>query len=181
MAKQIPNTGRNWYVLHTYSGYEEAVKSALMQRAESMNMEHLIFDVMVPTEEQITVKKGKPIQEKKRIFPGYVLVDMVVTDDSWYVVRNTPNVTGFVGSGNIPVPVSPEEFNVVKKRMGVTEPKFKIDFKIGDLVAIVDGPFKNYEGSINKIDEEKGKIQVLVNLFERETPVELDFTQIKKK
>lgn len=181
MARQTGNTGRNWYVLHTYSGYEDAVEKALRQRIESMNMQHLIFDVVVPKEVQITVKKGKPVQEQKRIFPGYVVIEMIVTDDSWYVVRNTPNVTGFVGSGNIPVPVSPEEWNVVKKRMGVSEPKFKIDFKTGDLVTIIDGPFKNYEGSINKIDEEKGKIQILVNLFERETPVELSFTQIKKK
>lgn len=181
MSKQIPNTGRNWYVLHTYSGYEDAVAEAIKHRIETMNMQNLIFDVVVPKEVQITVKKGKPIQEKKRIFPGYVIIEMIVTDDSWYMVRNTPNVTGFVGSGNIPVPVKPEEWHVVKKRMGVSEPKFKIDFKIGDLVTITDGPFKNYEGSINKIDEEKGKIQILVNLFERETPVELDFTQIKKK
>ncbi|MBI5412180.1 transcription termination/antitermination factor NusG [Candidatus Peregrinibacteria bacterium] len=181
MGKQAKNTGRNWYVLHTYSGYEDAVEKALRQRIESLNMQDLIFDVAVPKESQIVIKRGEPVQEKKRIFPGYVLVDMIVTDDSWYVVRNTPNVTGFVGSGNIPVPVTPEEFGLVKKRMGMNEPKFKITFKVGEHVAIMDGPFANYDGIVDKIDAEKGKVKVLVSIFDRETPIELDFVQIKKK
>ena len=181
MAKQAENTGRNWYVIHTYSGYEDAVADALKQRIESLNMQDMIFDVVVPKETQIVIKKGEPVTEKKRIFPGYVLVDMVVNDDSWFVVRNTPNVTGFVGSGTIPVPVSPDEFKVVKKHMGEAEPKFKIDYSVGDTVVILDGPFVNYDGLVNKVDEEKGKIKVLITIFGRETPVELDFTQVKKK
>lgn len=181
MAKQVENTGRNWYVIHTYSGYEDAVREALLQRIESLGMQDMIFDVVVPKETQIVIKKGEPVTEEKRIFPGYVLVDMVVTDDSWYVVRNTPNVTGFVGSGTIPVPVSPEEFKVIKRHMGQSEPKFKIDFTLGDHVVVLDGPFANYEGEINTIDEEKGKVKVLITIFGRETPVELEFTQVKKK
>jgi len=181
MARQVENTGRNWYVIHTYSGYEDAVKEALMQRIESLGMQDLIFEVVVPKETQIVIKKGEPVTEEKRIFPGYVLVDMMVNDDSWYVVRNTPNVTGFVGSGTIPVPVSPEEFKVIKRHMGQAEPKFKIDFAVGDHVAVLDGPFANYEGEINTIDEEKGKVKVLITIFGRETPVELDFTQVNKK
>jgi len=181
MAKQAEGTGRHWYVVHTYSGYEDAVREALLQRIESLGMQDSIFDVVVPKETQIVIKKGEPKTEKKRIFPGYVLVDMIVTDYSWYVVRNTPNVTGFVGSGTVPVPVSPEEFKVIKRRMGETEPKFKIDFTVGDNVVILDGPFVNYDGLVNKVDEEKGKIKVLISIFGRETPVELDFTQVKKK
>lgn len=181
MPKQAPGTGRHWYVVHTYSGYEDAVREALLQRVESLGMQDMIFDVVVPKESQIVIKKGEPKTEKKRIFPGYVLVDMIVTDDSWYVVRNTPNVTGFVGAGTTPVPVSPEEFMLVKKHMGEAEPKFKIDFTVGDHVIILDGPFVNYDGVVNKVDEEKGKIKVLITIFGRETPVELDFTQVKKK
>jgi len=181
MAKQAENTGRHWYVVHTYSGYEDAVREALLQRIESLGMQDSIFDVVVPKETQIVIKKGEPKTEEKRIFPGYVLVEMVVTDYSWYVVRNTPNVTGFVGSGTTPVPVSPEEFKVIKRRMGEQEPKFKIDFSKGDTVTLLDGPFINYDGVVDKVDEEKGKIKVLISIFGRETPVELDFTQVKKK
>ncbi len=181
MAKQAKGTGRNWYVLHTYSGYEDAVEKALRQRVEAFNVQEFIFDIKVPKESQIVLKRGEPTQEKKRIFPGYVLVDMTVTDYSWYVVRNTPNVTGFVGSGNIPVPVTPEEFGVIEKRTGGEQPKFKIDFKVGEHVGIISGPFAEYDGIIDKIDPEKGKVKVLVSIFDRETPVELDFTQVKKK
>jgi len=181
MAKQAKNTGRNWYVIHTYSGYEDAVKEALLQRIETMNMQDYIFDVVVPKEKQIVIKKGEPVEEEKRIFPGYVLVDMQVTDDSWYVVRNTPNVTGFVGSGTIPVPVSPEEYKIVEKHMGVTEPKFQITVEKGDQVTVLDGPFQNYEGIVDQVDKEKGKVKILITIFGRETPVELDFTQVKKK
>ncbi|PJC37322.1 transcription termination/antitermination protein NusG [Candidatus Peregrinibacteria bacterium CG_4_9_14_0_2_um_filter_53_11] len=181
MAKQAPGTGRNWYVVHTYSGYEDAVREALLQRIESTGMQDYIFDVVVPKESQIVIKKGKPKEEQKKLFPGYVLVDMIVTDESWYVVRNTPNVTGFVGSGTIPVPVSGEEWHVVKVRMGQQEPKFKVDFQVGDHVIVLDGPFVNYDGIVKTVDEEKGKIKVMITIFGRETPVELDFTQVKKK
>lgn len=181
MARQAEGTGRHWYVVHTYSGYEDAVREALMQRIESLGMQDRIFDVVVPKETQIVIKKGQPVTEEKRIFPGYVLVDMTVDDDSWYVVRNTPNVTGFVGSGTIPIPVSPEEWKVIKKHMGQAEPKFKIEFAVGDNVIVLDGPFANYDGLISTIDEDKGKVKVLITIFGRETPVELDFTQVKKK
>lgn len=181
MAKQLQNTGKNWYAIHTYAGYEYSVERALKQRVETYNMQDFIFDVLVPEETQIVIKKGEKKAEKKRIFPGYALVEMIVTDESWYVVRNTPNVTGFVGSGNIPVPVTLEEFGVIKKRMGDKETTFKIDFSKGETVIITEGPFQSYEGVIAVVDENKGKIEVLVTMFGRETPVELDFTQIKKK
>lgn len=181
MAKQAGNTGRRWYVVHTYSGYEDAVREALLQRIESLGMQDMIFDVVVPKETQIVIKKGEPVTEEKKIFPGYVLVDMNVTDDSWYVVRNTPNVTGFVGAGTTPVPISEEEWKMIKRHMGQAEPKFKIKFTVGDTVTILGGPFQNYEGIISNIDEEKGKVKVMITIFGRETPVELDFTQVKKK
>lgn len=181
MGKQDPTAGRNWYVVHTYSGYEDAVAEALNQRIESFGMGDYIFDVQVPKEKQLAFRKGEPTEEEKKLFPGYVLIDMIVTDESWYLVRNTPNVTGFVGSGNIPVPVTPEEFGVIERRVGEQEAKFKSDFQVGDLVIIIDGPFKNYEGTVDAVDINKGKISVNVLIFDRETPVELDFTQAKKK
>ena len=181
MARQAENTGRHWYAIHTYAGYEDSVRESLQQRIESLGMQDLIFDVVVPKETQIVIKKGQPVTEEKKLFPGYVLVDMIVNDDSWYVVRNTPNVTGFVGSGTIPVPVSPDEWKVIKRHMGQAEPKFKIEFSVGDPVTILDGPFANYEGVINTVDEDKGKVKVFITIFGRETPVELDFTQVKKK
>ncbi len=181
MAKQDPSAGRNWYVIHTYSGYEDSVKKALEQRAETLGMKDYIFSIVVPKEKQIIFKKGEPIEEERKLFPGYVLVDMIVTDDSWYMVRNTPNVTGFVGSGNIPVPVTLEEFGVIERRVGEQSAKFKSDFQVGDLVVIIDGPFKNYEGSVDAVDVDKGKLTVLVLIFDRDTPVELDFTQVRKK
>jgi len=180
MAKQTANFGRNWYVLHTYSGYEEAVAKNLRQRIESMDMEDSIFNVLVPTEKKIKIRNGKRKTVEEQIYPGYVLVDMMVTDASWYVVRNTPRVTGFIGSGNIPVPISPEEMKIIQKRMGQEETKFKIDLSVDDNVKIVDGPFKDLEGKISEVDESKGKIKTLVNIFGRETPVELDFLQVKK-
>jgi len=167
-------------VLHTYSGYEENVSYNLKQRIESLDMEDKIFSVLVPKEKKIKIKNGRRKVVEEKIFPGYVLVEMVVTDDSWYVVRNTPNVTGFVGSGTVPTPISEEEVNTLKKRMGVSEPKYKIDVEAGDPVKITDGPFKGFDGKVSQIDEERGKIKVLVNMFGRETPVELDFLQIKK-
>ena len=181
MSRQVKNTGRNWYAIHTYSGYEDAVEKGLRQRMESMGMQDKIYDVVVPKEPQVILKKGKPVTTTKKIFPGYVLVDMIVTDESWYVVRNTPNVTGFVGSGNTPIPVSLEEFGIIKGRMATKETKLKIDFELGELVQITEGPFAAYEGAIEKIDKNKGKVVVLVSIFDRETQVELEFTQIKKK
>lgn len=180
MAKQILNQGRRWYVLHTYSGYEDNVSSNLKQRIESMDMEDKIFNILIPTEKKIKIKNGKRKVVEERIFPGYVLVEMIVNDDSWYVVRNTPNVTGFIGTGTIPTPISEAEVKGLQKRMGVEEPKFKIDVSVGSPVKITDGPFKNLEGKITSIDEAKGKVKVLVSMFGRETPVELDFLQIKK-
>lgn len=180
MPKQQITQERNWYVLHTYSGYEDAVAKALKQRVESLGMEDKIFDVLVPKEKKIKIKNGKRKVIEEKIYPGYVLVEMVVTDDSWYVVRNTPNVTGFVGAGTTPVPVSKEEIDGLKKRIGDEEPQFKIEVRAGDLVKITDGPFKDFDGKISDIDEERGKVKVLVNMFGRDTPVELDSLQIKK-
>jgi len=180
MAKQTLHEGRRWYVLHTYSGYEENVKQNLTQRIESMDMENKIFNILIPTEKKIKIKNGKRKIIEEKIFPGYVLVEMEVTDESWYVVRNTPNVTGFIGTGTIPTPISEDEIKNLQKRMGVEEPKFKIDVSINSPVSIIDGPFKNLDGKVIDIDESKGKIKVLVSMFGRETPVELDFLQIKK-
>ena len=180
MSKQKIQEGRNWYAIHTYAGYEDAVARNLKQRIESLEMKDKIFDVIVPKEKQIEIKEGKRRIVEKRIYPGYVLVDMIVTDDSWYVVRNTPNVTGFIGLGVRPTPISQEEVDRIKKRMGVEEPKYKIELKEDDLVRINDGPLKGFEGKVAEIDEEKGKIKVLVSMFGRETPVVLDFLQVKK-
>lgn len=180
MPKQTSQLGRRWYVLHTYSGYEENVARNLKQRIESMDMEDKIFTVLIPTEKKIKIKNGKRRIVTEKIFPGYVLVEMIVTDDSWYVVRNTPNVTGFVGSGTTPTPISDEEVKSLQKRMGVEEPKYKIDVTVNTPVKITDGPFKDFEGKISEIDEARGKVKVLVSMFGRETPVELDFLQVKK-
>jgi len=171
---------RGWFVIHTYAGYEDQVADSLKQRIDSFGMQDFIFDVTVPKEKQIEIKEGKRRIVEKRIYPGYVLVDMIVTDDSWYVVRNTPNVTGFIGLGVRPTPISQEEVDRIKKRMGVEEPKYKIELKEEDLVRITDGPLKGFEGKVTEIDEEKGKIKVLVSMFGRETPVVLDFLQVKK-
>jgi len=181
ILKTQKQTGeRGWYVIHTYSGYEEQVAENLKQRVESLAMEDKIFKVLVPKEKQIEIKNGHRRTVEKRIFPGYVLVEMIVTDDSWYIVRNTPYVTGFIGLGVRPTPMSKEEVERIQKRMGVEEPKYKIEFKINDLVRINDGPLKGFEGKVTDIDEDKGKIKVLVSMFGRETPVSLDFLQVKK-
>ena len=180
MSKQQITGERNWYVLHTYSGYEDSVALSLKQRIESLEMQDKIFDAIVPKEKKIKIKDGKRTTFEEKIFPGYVLVNMIVTDDSWYVVRNTPNVTGFVGSGTIPSPVAQDEWEFLQKRMGTEEPKFKVDFEVGELVTITDGPFKEYQGKISDIDQAKGKVKVMVTIFGRETPVELDFLQVKK-
>lgn len=180
MPKQTSEFGRNWYAVHTYSGYEDAVARNLKQRIESMGMEDKIFNVLVPKEKKIRIKRGRRVIEEDKIYPGYVLVEMIVTDDSWYVVRNTPRVTGFVGAGTTPAPLSPEEMTELQKRMGVEEPKFRIEVSAGDPVKITDGPFKDFDGKVAEIDEEKGKVKVLVSMFGRNTPVELDSLQIKK-
>ena len=180
MARQQVTGEKHWYVLHTYSGYEDSVAFNLHQRIESMGMEDKIFSVMVPKEKKIKIREGKRVTIEEKIFPGYVLVEMIVTDDSWYVVRNTPNVTGFVGSGTIPTPIADVEIQSLQKRMGVEEPKYKIDVSLSDLVRVMEGPFKDYEGKVSEVDEEKGKIKVMVSIFGRETPLELDFLQIKK-
>lgn len=179
MAKQ-QSQGRNWYVLHTYSGYEDAVVRNLKQRVESLDMQDKIFNVLVPKEKKIKIKNGKRKVIEEKIYPGYVLVEMIVTDDSWYVVRNTPRVTGFIGSGTMPIPVSEEEMKELQKRMGGTESKYKIEFSVGDPVKIVDGPFKDFDGKVNEVDEKRGKVKVLISMFGRETAVELDSLQIKK-
>jgi len=180
MPRQTGQHGRRWYVLHTYSGYEENVARNLKQRIDSMEMHDKIFNILIPTETKIKIKGGKRRTVREKIFPGYVLVEMNVTDDSWYVVRNTPNVTGFVGSGTTPTPISEDEIKLLQKRMGVEEPKYQIDVTVGTPVRIVDGPFKDFEGKISAVDEERGKVKVLISMFGRETPVELDFLQIKK-
>ncbi len=180
MAKQKLQAGRNWYAVHTYVGYEDAVKRNLSQRIESLGMEDKIFSVIVPTEKKIKIKGGRRVIEEEKIYPGYVLVEMIVTDDSWYVVRNTPRVTGFVGAGTTPVPLAKEEVDVLFERMGVKEPKYKMDIKEGEIVRITDGPFKDFEGKVSEVDEERGKVKALVSMFGRETPIEIDFLQVKK-
>lgn len=180
MSKQQPQTERNWYAIHTYAGYENAVMRNLKQRIESLGMEDRIFNVLVPTEKKIKIKAGKRVEEEEKIYPGYVLVDMVVTDDSWYVVRNTPRVTGFVGSGVVPVPLDKGEVEGLFKRMNTDSVKHTIDMGVGDLVTITDGPFKELEGKVAEVDNERGKVRVLVAMFGRETPVELDFLQVKR-
>ena len=180
MAKQTLDLGKRWYVLHTYSGYEENVKRNLEQRVDTFDMAEKISQVLVPKEKKIKVKNGKRVTVEEKIFPGYVLVEMVVTDDSWYVARNTPNVTGFVGSGTTPTPIDQKEIDSLMNRMQVEDPSHKIDVAANDPVKIIDGPFKNFEGKVESVDEHRGKVKVLVSMFGRETPVELDALQVKK-
>lgn len=172
--------GRAWYVVHCYSGYENKVRHNLEQRIESMGMKNLIFDVVVPTEEEIEVKEGKRRTVERRVFPGYILVNMVLSEESWYVVRNTPGVTSFVGQGNTPLPLRPEEVSQIVKRMEAEAPRIKVTFKQGERVRIVDGPFNDFRGTVSEIDMERAKVRVMVNFFGRETPVELDFLQVEK-
>ncbi|MCA9346739.1 transcription termination/antitermination protein NusG [Candidatus Saccharibacteria bacterium] len=174
------DASKQWYAIHTYSGYEEKVAESIRQRAESLDMKDKIFQVLVPKEKMIEIKNGKRKVVEKKIFQGYVLVQMKLSEDAWYIVRNTPSVTGFVGSGNDPSPVSDDEIDKIMKRMGKAEPKHKINFAVGEIVNIIDGPFKGFDGSISEIDAAKGKLKVLVNMFGRETPVELDGLQVKK-
>lgn len=177
---QVEGDGRAWYVVHCYSGYENKVRHNLEQRIESMGMKDLIFDVVVPTEEEIEVKEGKRRTVERRVFPGYILVNMKLNEESWYVVRNTPGVTSFVGQGNTPLPLRPEEVSQIVKRMEAEAPRIKVTFKQGERVRIVDGPFNDFRGTVAEIDMERAKVRVMVNFFGRETPVELDFLQVEK-
>jgi transcription termination/antitermination protein NusG len=180
MPKQVSTGHREWYAIHTYSGYEDSVARSLNQRVESLGFEDKIFNVLVPKEKKIRVKGGKREVVEEKIYPGYVLVEMVVSDDSWYVVRNTPSVTGFIGAGTTPTPLARAEVDDLLGRMGVEEPKYKVDVQVGDRVKISDGPFKDFDGKVSEVDMEKGRVKVLVTIFGRETPVELDFLQMKK-
>ncbi len=174
------NAEPRWYTIHTYAGYENAVERNLKQRIESLGMQKKIFEVVVPTEKKVRVKGGKRVVEEEKIYPGYILVKMIVDEDSWFVVRNTPRVTGFVGSGTTPVPMEEGEVATLMKRMDQEIPKHRIDLMKDDPVVINDGPFKDLEGKVGEIDEERGKVKVMVAMFGRETPVELDFLQIRK-
>ena len=178
VARQSGKGG--WYVIHTYSGYEDQVAENIKQRATTLKLSDYIFDVVVPKEKQVEIKNGKRRTVEKRSFPGYVFVNMIVTDESWYVVRNTPSVTGFLGSGVRPTPIPQSEVDAIKAKMAKDEPEHMIDLKIDDLVRINDGPLKGYEGKIMEVDIAKGKIKVSVSMFGRETPVNLDFLQAKK-
>jgi len=180
MAKQSIQEGRNWYAIHTYAGYENAVARNLKQRIESLNMQEKIFNVVVPVEKVIKIKGAKRVEQENKVYPGYILVDMIVTDDSWFVVRNTPRVTGFVGTGVYPVPLSKSEVEFFLGNMNNQTVTHNVDFAVGDIVKIADGPFKDLEGKIDEIDYEKGKAKVMVSMFGRETSVELDLLQIKK-
>ena len=180
MAKQELDQGRNWYAIHTYAGYENAVTRNLKQRIESLGMEDKIFNVLVPTEKKVKIKAGKRVEEEEKIYPGYVLVDMIVNDDSWYVVRNTPRVTGFIGSGVVPVPLEKSEVDELFRRMNSDNTVHAIDLTPDEAVTIVDGPFKDFEGKVSEVDNARGKVKVLVTMLGRETPVELDFLQVKK-
>lgn len=183
MSESIKQKGtgeRAWYAIHTYAGYENAVLRNLQQRIESLNMEDKIFNVVVPTEKTVTIKNGKRVEQEEKIYPGYVLVEMIVTDDSWFVIRNTPRVTGFVGSGVVPVPLSQKEIDELFGRMQADTATHSTEFEIGESVNVVDGPFKDMEGTIEEINPETGKMRVIVAMFGRDVPVELDSLQIKK-
>jgi transcription termination/antitermination protein NusG len=179
-VSKIENKGRNWYVIHCYSGYENKVRHAIEQRIETMGMRDRIFDVIIPTEEEIEVKDGKRKTVEKRVFPGYILVEMTLDEDSWFVVRNTPGVTGFVGMGNDPTPLSPEEVKKIMDRMDDDRVVFKVNFKVGEKVRITGGPFNDFIGRVANIDPDKAKVRVMVDFFGRETPVELDFMEVEK-
>ena len=172
--------GREWFVIHCYSGYENKVRHNLEQRIETMGMKDMIFDVVIPTQEEIEVKEGKRRSIERHVFPGYVLVNLILTEESWYVVRNTPGVTGFVGMGNDPTPLRPDEVAHILKRMEAEAPHVKVSFKQGERVRIIDGPFNDFRGTVDEIDMEHAKVTVMVNFFGRETPVELDFLQVEK-
>ena len=177
---ELTDDGRRWYVIHTYSGYENKVKQNLMHRIETMEMQDQIFRVIVPTEEEIEIKNGQRRTVQKKVFPGYVLVQMRMTDDSWYVVRNTPGVTSFVGHGNRPTPLEDTEVKAILKQMEEEAPKVRVSYQVGQAVKITDGPFTDFEGIVDAIDHERGRVRVLVSFFGREAPVELDFLQVTR-
>lgn len=179
-ASEKDKEDAQWYVVHCYSGQENKVHHSILQRIESMNMQDKIFDVVVPTEEEIEIKDGKRRKVERRVFPGYILVKMIMDEDSWYVVRNTPGVTGFVGMGNEPTPLRPDEVAQIKGRMEQEATSIKLDYNLGDRVRIKDGPFNDFPGTVSEIDTERNKVRVMVNFFGRETPVELDFLQVEK-
>lgn len=172
--------GRNWYVIHSYSGYENKVKKNLQHRIESLGMQHKIFQVVVPTEDEIELRDGQRRTVERRIFPGYILVEMMMDEDSWYVVRNTPGVTGFVGSIRKPTPLRTPDVTRILKRMRAETPRVKVTFRPGQKVRICDGPFEDFVGAVDDIFPDKGKVRILVSFFGRETPVELDFLQVEK-
>ena len=180
MPKQVVSGERHWYAIHTYPASEDTVAENLKQRIESLDKKDTIFNVLVPKEKKIKIKGGKRYVVEEKIYPNYVFVEMIVTDDSWYAVRNTPRVTGFIGAGITPIPISDEEIKKLLKRTAVEEPTYKIEVEVGDAVKITDGPFKDFDGKISEVDQSRGKVKVLVNMFGRETPVELDFLQVKK-
>lgn len=180
MSSNRYDSTRQWYAIHTYSGYEDKVADSIRQRINAVDMADKIFDVMIPKEKQIEIKNGKRKVVEKKIFQGYALVEMKLTDETWYIIRNTPGVTGFVGTGTEPTPVSENEIIKIKRRMGVEDPKHFIDFKTGEVVNITDGPFKGFDGSVAEIDPQKGKIKVMVSMFGRDTSVELDALQVRK-
>ncbi len=177
----VDQEGRGWYVIHSYSGYENKVKKNLESRIETMGMQDYIFQVVVPTEEVVELQDGARRTVERRIFPGYILVDMIMTDESWFVVRNTPGVTGFVGSGGQPIPLREEEVEAILKRMREEAPKIQVSFQVGDAVRIIDGPFTDFLGTVDSMNVDRGKVRILVSFFGRETPVELDFLQVEKE
>jgi len=181
MPKHKESQEKSWYAVHTYAGYEDAVARYLKQRVESLDMHDKIFNIVVPKEKKIKIKGGRRYSTEEKVYPGYVLVEMILNDDSWYVVRNTPRVTGFIGADSTtPTPLFEEEVSEIMKRTGAEEPKYKIDLRVGDVVKITDGPFKDFDGKVSELEEETAKVKVLVSIFGRETPVELDFLQVKK-
>jgi transcription termination/antitermination protein NusG len=170
----------HWYVVHAYSGHEEKVRNNLMKRVDSMDMHDRIFEVLVPTEDVIEIKDGQRRHVAKRTFPGYILVNMIMSDESWYVVRNTPGVTSFVGSGNKPVPLQEKEIKSIQKQIKAEAPKVRVEYQVGENVRVIDGPFSDFHGKVDEINADKGKLKVLVNMFGRETPVELDLLQVER-
>lgn len=180
LEQEEPDDGREWYVIHTYSGYENKVKTNLEHRTESMDVKDKIFKVLIPTEDEIEIRDGQRRTVARKIFPGYVLVQMIIDDESWYVVRNTPGVTGFVGTGTRPTPLEPEEVKNIIQQMRAEAPKVKVNFQVGQQVRIVDGPFVDFVGEVDEINLQKGKVKVLVSMFGREAPVELDFLQVDR-
>ncbi|MGV8049875.1 MAG: transcription termination/antitermination protein NusG [Anaerolineaceae bacterium] len=180
IAANSPEDTRQWFVIHCYSGYENKVRKNLEQRIETMNMKDKIFDVVIPTQEEIEVRDGRRRTVERHVFPGYVLVNMILEEESWFVVRNTPGVTGFVGMGDEPTPLRPEEVSQILRRMEDEAPTFKVTYRPGDRVRIVDGPFNDFRGTVSEVNMERSKIRIMVNFFGRETPVELDFLQVEK-